>query len=55
VETDQGIYYISIGFGKIDDIYAISIESPMGALLKSKKIGDSIEMRGRTITIKKIE
>jgi transcription elongation GreA/GreB family factor len=55
VETDQGIYYISIGIGKIDDIFAISIESPIGDLLKGKKIGDSIEMRGRTITIKKIE
>ena len=51
VETDQENYFISIGFGKIDDVYAISIESPLGALLKGKKIGESVEMRGKKITI----
>jgi hypothetical protein len=55
VETDQGVYYISIGFGKIDDVYAISVESPLGALLKGKKIGESVEMRGKEITIKDIK
>lgn len=54
VETDQGNYFISIGFGKIDDVYAISVESPLGALLKGKKIGESVEMRGKKITIKQI-
>jgi len=54
VETDQENYFISIGFGKIDDVYAISAESPLGALLKGKKIGESVEMRGKKITIKSI-
>jgi transcription elongation GreA/GreB family factor len=54
VETDQENYFISIGFGKIDDVYAISVESPLGALLKGKKIGESVEMRGKKITIKYI-
>jgi hypothetical protein len=54
VETDQENYFISIGFGKIDDVYAISAESPLGALLKGKKIGESVEMRGKKITIKYI-
>jgi transcription elongation GreA/GreB family factor len=54
VETDQENYFISIGFGKIDDVYAISVESPLGALLKGKKIGESVEMRGKKITIKSI-
>ena len=44
----------SIGFGKMDDVYAISVESPLGALLKGKKIGESVEMRGKKITIKSI-
>jgi hypothetical protein len=54
VETDQENYFISIGFGKIGDVYAISVESPLGALLKGKKIGESVEMRGKKIMIKSI-
>ena len=54
VETDQETYFISIGYGKLDSIYAISIESPLGLELKGKKVGDRIEMRGRHITIKSI-
>ena len=54
VETDQEIYYISIGYGKIDTVYAISIESPLGLELKGKRVGDHVEMRGRIITIKSI-
>ena len=54
VETDQETYFISIGYGKLDSIYAISIESPLGLELKGKKVGDCIEMRGRHITIKSI-
>ena len=54
VETDQETYFISIGYGKLDSIYAISIESPLGLELKGKRIGDRIEMRGRNITIKSI-
>lgn len=54
VETDQETYYISIGYGKIESVYAISIESPLGVELKGKKVGDCVEMRGRIITIKSI-
>ena len=54
VETDQETYFISIGYGKLDSIYAISIESPLGLELKGKRVGDRIEMRGRHITIKSI-
>lgn len=54
VVTDQETYYISIGYGKLDSIYAISIESPLGLELKGKRVGDRIEMRGRNITIKSI-
>ncbi|MHA8077801.1 hypothetical protein [Aquirufa antheringensis] len=54
VETDQETYFISIGYGKLDSIYAISIESPLGLELKGKSVGDRIEMRGRHITIKSI-
>lgn len=54
VVTDLETYYISIGYGKLDDVYAISIESPLGIELKGKKVGERIEMRGRKITIKSI-
>lgn len=54
VITDQETYYISIGYGKLDSVYAISIESPLGVELKGKRVGECIEMRGRKITIKSI-
>lgn len=54
VVTDQETYYLSIGYGKIETVYAISIESPLGLELKGKRVGDCIEMRGRKITIKHI-
>jgi transcription elongation GreA/GreB family factor len=54
VETDQETYYVSIGYGKLDTVFAISIESPLGLELKGKRVGDRIEMRGRNITIKHI-
>ena len=54
VMTDQETYYISIGYGKLDSVYAISIESPLGVELKGKRVGECIEMRGRKITIKSI-
>lgn len=54
VVTDQETYYISIGYGKLDAVYAISIESPLGIELKGKKVGERIEMRGRKMTIKSI-
>jgi transcription elongation GreA/GreB family factor len=55
VVTDQETYYLSIGYGKIETVYAISIESPLGLELKGKRVGDCIEMRGRNITIKHID
>jgi transcription elongation GreA/GreB family factor len=54
VVTDQETYYISIGYGKLDSVYAISIESPLGVELKGKRVGECIEMRGRKITINSI-
>jgi transcription elongation GreA/GreB family factor len=54
VETDQETYFISIGYGMLGSVYAISIESPLGVELKGKKVGDRVEMRGRNITIKSI-
>ena len=58
VVTDKGTYFISIGIGKIqiDDqiCYAISLASPIGALLKDKMLGDEVSFQGRTFVIKEI-
>lgn len=58
MKTDQGIYYISIGLGKIEinaeSIYAISLDSPIGQLFKGKRVGDILEFRGKTFKINQL-
>ena len=55
IETDAENYYLSVGLGKQtcngSPFYAISSDSPIGALLMGKQKGDSIELRGRKITL----
>ena len=49
VETNKGCFFISTGWGRIqiqdENYFVISIESPIGRLLKNKKKGDSIQFR----------
>lgn len=56
--TDAGHYFMSIGLGKISDeygdFYAISSDSPIGALWMGKQIGESIDIQTRKITLKSI-
>jgi transcription elongation GreA/GreB family factor len=56
--TDAGHYFMSIGLGKISDefgdFFAISSDSPIGALFLGKQIGESIDIQTRKITIKTI-
>lgn len=58
VFTDQGIYFISLGLGKItighEDYFAISLASPMGSVLKDKQMGDEVVLNERKIVIKDI-
>ncbi len=55
VSTSQGHYLIAIGVGKvkIEDAvyYCISADSPIGAKLLDKIVGDQIEFNGRVINI----
>jgi hypothetical protein len=55
VHTNQGIYFISIGFGKLElaeqPYYAISLASPIGQALKQAKVGDSISFQGNVLEI----
>ena len=58
VITDQGIYYISLGLGKVEInseiIYSISIDSPIGQLFKGKRVGDTLEFRGKSFKINQL-
>ena len=58
VYTSEGVYFISIGIGKIDidseRIFAISLASPIGKLLHQKVIGDKIQFQGREFIINDI-
>jgi hypothetical protein len=55
VETTAGIYFISIPWGKIvmdhQEIFVLSIGSPIGALLQGKKSGESYLFQGKSLEI----
>lgn len=58
VMTSEANYFIAIGAGKIavegKDYFAISLASPIGALLLHKKVGESITFRKQNIVIEAI-
>lgn len=58
VETNNGLFYISVGLGKIilseKTYFAISLASPIGRLLLDKKVGEQVTFRGATYNIEKI-
>ena len=58
IKTNKSFYFISIGLGKqiIDnnDIYVISLSSPIGKLLNNKKKGDKIVFNNNEELIKNI-
>jgi len=58
VSTTNGIYFISIGIGKVvinqENYYCVSQTSPIGLLLIGKTIGDKITFNNNTFTIKDI-
>ncbi len=55
VFTSEGIYFISIGIGKLivnnDPYFAISLASPIGKLLHNKVVGDKIQFQKREFEI----
>jgi len=58
VVTNRGNYFISIGIGKIivaeQNIYAISLLSPIGKTLLNKQIGEVMKFQNKEITIQEI-
>lgn len=58
VKTTTNNFFISISAGKIDienlTVFAISLSSPIGLLLKNKTKGDQVEFNGTTFTITEV-
>ncbi len=59
VHTTQGVYYISIGAGKLvadgTTYYAISIDSPLGKQLKGKQAGDVFTVNDKQYNIQDVQ
>lgn len=55
VETNQGIFFISIGLGKLlvnnTIVYAISHNSPLAVILLHKSVGNTIIFQNKEISI----
>lgn len=58
VKTDSINFYIAISKGKVtvtnEDYYIISIQSPIGQLIKSQSVGYRFEFNGKSYKIKDI-
>ena len=58
VYTQSNVFFLSVSVGKIDlensNYFAISLQSPIGALLMNKKKGDQIMFNGTNYTITNI-
>lgn len=58
VQTTSNNFFISISAGKIDldemSVFAISLGSPIGLLLKNKTKGDQVEFNGNIFTITEV-
>ncbi len=58
VKTNTSYFLIAVAIGKINidntDIYSISINSPIGNILKGKKINDVFDFQNRKIEILEI-
>jgi|TARA_R110000737_G_scaffold345006_1_gene372845 transcription elongation GreA/GreB family factor len=55
VQTNSGLYFIALAFGKVivddQDVYAISLVSPIGQLLKNQKVGFKTTFQGKSLEI----
>lgn len=59
VYTNNGNFFIAVSAGNFtiekQKFYAISIESPIGQLLKAKQTGDTFQLNGKQYIINSIE
>ncbi|RIA09656.1 hypothetical protein OE09_1500 [Flavobacteriaceae bacterium MAR_2010_72] len=55
VSTPRASFFLSVSVGKIElehgSYFAISLQSPIGALLKNKEVGEHINFNGTNYTI----
>ena len=55
ITTNMAIFYLSVGLGQVkveeEEAMVISIASPIGALLVSAKVGDTISFNGKEIKV----
>lgn len=58
VQLTSGWFYLSVALGKIQvkdlDVFALSLQSPLGALLKGKSIGDVIVLNAKKLKVESI-
>ena len=58
VITNLGTYYLAIGIGVVklenQTFYVVSQDSPIGLILRGKKIGDKFSFNGRKFSIEDI-
>jgi hypothetical protein len=58
IETNIGLIYFTIALGKLKlnnlEVNVLSIQSPIGKLLKGKNVGDKIILNGKEIIIHSI-
>lgn len=59
IETDKGIYFLSVGIGKLQvdgqSIFCLSATTPLGQQLLSKKANDKVTFNGNQMTIRSIQ
>lgn len=59
ITTNVGQYFLSVGLGKVKhegkNVYCISLDSPIGQLLKNKVVGEEIEFNTTKQQILSIE
>lgn len=59
VKTSKADYYLAISAGKYEstdnDIFCISVGTPMGQILLGKSVGDSIQFKGNTMEILNVD
>lgn len=58
VESDQGIYFLAIGLGRVElkgvSCFVISLASPLGSELKDKQVGDQVSFNGKVSVVRSI-
>jgi hypothetical protein len=58
IETNIGLFYFTIALGKIKlndkEVNILSIQSPIGKMLKGKKVGEKTNLNGKEIIINTI-